>query len=82
MYLAYQPPQMLPTQTLNPTATATVSGGAKSTGKVKRGLNVGELPKPLNTNVLVRRREPFNADKWWWVGVGVTGVGGVAYYCF
>lgn len=82
MYLAYKPPQMLPTQTLNPTSSAT-NGVAKSSGKAKRGLEGLEgFGEPLNENVLSKRKEPINADKWWWIGVGMTGLGGVAYYCF
>lgn len=82
MYLAYKPPQMLPTQTLNPTASSTGTT-AKSTGKVKRNIDSLEgFSEPLNEDVLIARREPFNADKWWWIGVGMTGLGGIAYYCF
>ena len=82
MYLAYKPPQMLPTQTLNPTTSAT--GGAKSTGKAKRGFADGpivgeELPY---INNLVKRQEPIDADRWWWFGVGMTALGGIGYFCF
>lgn len=79
MYLAYSPPQMLPTQTLNPTSTA----GPSSTSKAKRDLESDHFAdEPLNKNVLIKRKEPINADKWWWIGVGMTGIGGVAYFCF
>ncbi|KAM0801742.1 chaperone for protein-folding within the ER, fungal-domain-containing protein [Usnea florida] len=61
MYLAYKPPEMLPTQTLNPTTTA-VGAAATSTGK--------------------KRKEPVNADNWWWIGVGMTALGGIGYYYF
>jgi hypothetical protein len=82
MYLAYKPPQMLPTQTLNPTSSATAAG-AKSTGKAKRSLeDLGVSPEPMNKNVLIKRKEPINADRWWWIGVGMTALGGVTYYCF
>ena len=83
MYLAYKPPQMLPTQTLNPTSSS--DGQAKSTGKAKRDtVDQGDhfAEEPLNKNVLVKRREPINADKWWWIGAGMTGLGGMAYYLF
>ncbi|KAL9640657.1 MAG: hypothetical protein Q9164_000139 [Protoblastenia rupestris] len=80
MYLAYKPPQMLPTQTLNPTA-ASSTGGAQPTGKAKRDLQGDHYAEePLNKYVLVKRREPINTDKWWWIGVGMTGIGGMAYY--
>ena len=82
MYLAYKPPQMLPTQTLNPTSSST-DNPTQSTGKAKRGLEGLEgLAEPLNRNALIKIREPINADKWWWIGIGMTGLGGVAYYCF
>ena len=81
MYIAYSPPQMLPTQTLNPTASAT--GGAKATGKTKskRALS-DEYNEPTNENILGKRNEPIDADKWWWIGVGMTAIGGVGYFCF
>ena len=82
MYLAYRPPQMLPTQTLNPTTSST-GGSSKSTGKAKRNAEGLEgFSEPLNENVLIKRSEPINADKWWWIGVGMTGLGGLVYYCF
>jgi len=82
MYLAYKPPQMLPTQTLNPTRSAT-DGAAKSTGKAKRSVEVlGGFAEPLNKKVTSKRKELIDADKWWWIGVGLTGLGGVVYYCF
>ncbi|KAL9100292.1 MAG: hypothetical protein Q9163_004310 [Psora crenata] len=82
MYLAYKPPQMLPTQTLNPTAAST-TGGTQSTGKAKRDL-IGDdhVNEPLNKHVLIKRKEPFNADQWWWFGLGMTTIGGIAYYYF
>ncbi|PSN69193.1 hypothetical protein BS50DRAFT_489869 [Corynespora cassiicola Philippines] len=75
MYLAFSPPEMLPTSTLNPTATMT--GGAKATGKVKRS----ELP--LNINVITKRTpRQQQADQWWWFGVFLTASGGVLYFFF
>lgn len=38
--------------------------------------------EPMNKNVLRKRREPVNADKWWWVGVGMTALGGIGYFFF
>ena len=87
LYQAYKPPIMLPTQTLNPT-TAGSTGGAtatpSSTGKAKRSFFQGDadLGGPLNRNVLIKRKEPVNADKWWWIGAGMTAIGGVGYFCF
>ena len=94
MYLAYQPPQMLPTVTLNPTASAT--GGAAATGtgasgKLRKRWHGGDghivedeesVGEQLEGNLKRVRKEPIDADKWWWIGVGMTAVGGLAYYSF
>jgi len=79
MYLAASPPQMLPTQTLNPTSTPSATGKSR----VKRQLNDNKLdriPLPMNhRNIIKTPSEPFNADRWWWVGVGLTALGTVMY---
>jgi hypothetical protein len=83
MFLVYDPPQMLPTQTLNPTASSTE--GAKSTGKsrVRRDIKeaTGENIKLLNknANTILSPKEPYNPDTWWWVGVGMTALGTIMY---
>jgi hypothetical protein len=83
LYLANKSPQMLPTSTLNPTNTPT--GGAKATSgsKMKRSLGGAHmnLQQPLNHNVVRKRKSTDNLDFWWWVGVGMTGVGGVLFFC-
>lgn len=89
MYLAYRPPQMLPTTTLNPIAAATGSGSASSTstGKSnsKRGL---DAEVPLNWKLQLERQgssssqhvvHSINADRLWWLGLGMTGLGGLLY---
>lgn len=83
MYLAYKPPQMLPTETLHP-ATASGTGGAKATGKskVKRYLPGSDPADSFDKNILFKGNEPINADRWWWIGVGMTGLGGVLYFYF
>ncbi|KUJ10341.1 uncharacterized protein LY89DRAFT_689620 [Mollisia scopiformis] len=83
MFLAYSPPQMLPTVTMNPTATATASGK-----KAKRTAGLGdELEEPLNKNAMHIKREAFerpllhriDLNMLWWAGVGMTIFGGAAY---
>lgn len=74
MYLVYKPPQMLPTQTLNPI----VQKGAAPTHNVKRDVVIEEAVEPLNKNAFVKRKELVNPDRWWWVGVIMTSLGGVA----
>jgi hypothetical protein len=81
MFLAYSPPQMLPTITMNPTATS-----PSATGKTKRS-GEEEFVLPLNKDAahikraieqpsLIRRVDP---NMLWWVGVGMTIFGGAAY---
>ena len=94
MYLAYSPPQMLPTVTLNPTSTS--SGAPASTGtgwsKLRKRYHGGDdhiveekeevVGERLMGN-LKRKKEPaIDADRLWWIGVGMTALGGVAYYSF
>ncbi|KAJ5193825.1 Chaperone endoplasmic reticulum protein-folding [Penicillium cf. griseofulvum] len=66
MFLAYQPPKMLPTTTLNPTPAG---------NKQKR-----ELPSTSGFQLTVRE-QLINPDRWWWLGVLMTSLGGVAFFC-
>ncbi|ORX98126.1 chaperone for protein-folding within the ER, fungal-domain-containing protein [Clohesyomyces aquaticus] len=76
LYLAFSPPQMLPTTTLNPLTTST-PGGAKATGKIKRS----ELP--MNHNVINKRTpQELRQNQVWWFGVFLTASGGVLYFFF
>lgn len=74
MYIAYRPPQMLPTQTLNPT---TSSGQTTATGssKERRAL----LKRSLGGNL--KKPEDINPDRWFWFGIILTGLGAVGYFC-
>ncbi|KAI4204852.1 MAG: hypothetical protein LQ350_000918 [Teloschistes chrysophthalmus] len=84
MYLAYRPPQMLPTQTLNPTATTsgTQPSGSSKSKRDLAGDDDGLVQEALNRHALVKQRESTNADRLWWLGVGMTALGGVGYFCF
>ncbi|KAK4893632.1 Reversal of tor2 lethality [Elasticomyces elasticus] len=83
MYLVYSPPQMLPTTTLNPTSA---SSTAQATGsKNKRSLD-NEVP--LSWKVRLASEDgkvggdvvhTINADRLWWIGLGLMGVGGLLY---
>jgi hypothetical protein len=72
LYLAYSPPKMLPTTTLNPLVTAT-----PAPGKAKRG----ELPSPHEV-LFKRTNGNARADQWWWFGVLMTAGGGIMYWFF
>ena len=73
---------MLPTSTLNPTATAAAAAGKPtSKSRVKRAVDeeTNEKINALNKNAILTPSEPFNADRWWWVGIGLTAVGTMLY---
>ena len=78
LYLMYSPPQMLPTQTLNPTSAA---AGATGKSRVKRD-GEQQILHPLDAEGVVLKPETsvfYNADHWWWAGVGLTALGTVMY---
>jgi hypothetical protein len=83
MFLAFSPPQMLPTITMNPTPTGTAS----STKNVKRTAGAGEeMEVPLNANAAHIKRDierpllhQIDLNMLWWAGVGMTIFGGAAY---
>jgi hypothetical protein len=77
MYLRFDSPQILPTTTLNPLITST-AGGARQTG----GGDAGKRKVRLKRELPMRKPEEINADRWWWIGVGMTAIGGVGWYCF
>lgn len=66
MFLAYQPPKMLPTTTLNPTPKG---------HQQKRELSSNSRLR------LIAREQLINPDRWWWLGVLMTSLGGVAFFC-
>ncbi|KAL8997575.1 MAG: hypothetical protein Q9169_003193 [Polycauliona sp. 2 TL-2023] len=88
MYLAYKPPQMLPTQTLNPTSAAATATGTQtsSRSKSKRDLLPGDddglVQEALNRKALLKQKHATNADRLWWLGVSMTALGGIGYFCF
>ncbi|KAL8709303.1 MAG: hypothetical protein Q9220_005896 [cf. Caloplaca sp. 1 TL-2023] len=74
MYLVYKPPQMLPTQTLNPTSTPAAKRTQPSgTSKSKRDLagdEDGLVQEALNRKALLRQKDSTYADRFWWLDVG------------
>lgn len=73
LYLAYRPPQMLPTETMNPVA---------STGNVKRDslpqLVKRGLQNRAKTNAV--KQHSFDAQWWLYSSLGLMAVGGVMFY--
>ncbi|KAI9930226.1 hypothetical protein ASPWEDRAFT_733041 [Aspergillus wentii DTO 134E9] len=69
MYLAYKPPQILPTSTLNPIHDK----------KRKRQLG-GETEKSFSIKHLVTKEDLMNPDRWLWFGIVMTSLGGVAFF--
>lgn len=68
MYLVYRPPQMLPTETLNPV----------SHSKKKRHVT-RETHGWFRLTDLVKREEILNPDRWLWLGLFMTAVGGFTF---
>jgi hypothetical protein len=80
MFLAYSPPVMLPTQTMNPTATATAAG---ATGKVKRGQEHFAAPLNKDSHIYAPEKLPLmhriDLNLVWWTGIAMIVFGGTAY---
>lgn len=73
MYLAYRPPQMVPTAALHAAATASAKSGAKE--RLKRALGQHmEGPEATNAWIDTQRLWCFG------LGVGTMGIGGVLMY--
>lgn len=73
---------MLPTQTLNPTGTSATGAKSTSSAKAKRDLGGDEDHLQSFNRDLVTERESTNAARLWWVGAGMTALGGVGYFYF
>jgi len=89
MWLVYSPPQMLPTQTLNPTAssTKTASLASSTATQVKFAKrHVGEAAEhmtfPIHEKLLKKNlKDPMDLHSglWFWFGLGFTGLGGLMF---
>ncbi|KAJ5915010.1 hypothetical protein N7504_003893 [Penicillium tannophilum] len=67
MYLVYRPPKMLPTNTLNPSPNS----------HKKRDFSGSGLHNGFNTII---KEELLSPDRWWWLGVLMTSLGGMAFF--
>lgn len=94
LYLAFQPPMMLPTSTLDPTDTPS-STGPEQEGATTQTNGRYRLRRRLNDfhqawkgkrglHMEARRESPLlgRADTWFWFGLISTGVGSVMYFFF
>ena len=88
MYLAYTPPMMLPTVTLNPTASGGAAQPAATGGKQKRSAPQEPLLVSPPDSDFVRKihraaeRTGIDADFVWWLGLGMTALGSLVYFLF
>jgi hypothetical protein len=87
LYLAYRPPMMLPTETLNPTATgdaATASASATATSNEKRSLRslVRRRFENRDRTNAVRKSGFDHQEFWWWGSIGMISLGSVLYAYF
>ncbi|KAK5138201.1 hypothetical protein LTR08_004896 [Meristemomyces frigidus] len=80
MYLALTPPQMLPTTTLNPTTVASTSTPT-STSTTRKPKQRRDLPLTWAASAQAGETVLYhiNAERLWWVGLAMTGVGGLLY---
>ncbi|AMD21440.1 HER161Wp [Eremothecium sinecaudum] len=80
LYLAFKPPQMLPTVTLRPTAARGIE--ITTTNSPKRSLRdtvKRSLENKYKTNA-VKKQSVFNSEFYWWCGAALIGVGSLAFF--
>ncbi|KAK3697974.1 Reversal of tor2 lethality [Vermiconidia calcicola] len=84
LYLVFSPPQMLPTTTLNPMTSASATAGAQKLKKRSSGFGA-EVPLNWKASLEANQEagkvvQTINADRLWWVGLGMTGIGGLLFF--
>lgn len=75
MWIAYKPPQMLPTKTLNPTVSATGAVKPTDTGKSKRSLEGGDTSEEHIEWGIPKRivsQRPLEDTLWWIAAIGIV----------
>lgn len=88
LYLAYRPPMMLPTETLNPTAAATSSTKTKATDSKSKRDSLSNLVKrslenKYKTNAVKRPSKSFfMSDIFWYISVSVIGLGSLLFFIY
>ncbi|KAF5124535.1 hypothetical protein DV452_000102 [Geotrichum candidum] len=92
LYLAYKPPMMLPTMTMNPTEGASQATGVSSdesqsstAESAATPSSAASLRKKIRRGLENRSRTPavkkqsFDLEKLWWFGVSLIGVGATGW---
>lgn len=92
LYLAYKPPMMLPTMTMNPTEgssqpTGTTNDQSQSSSAAAASTpsSAASLRKKIRRGLENRSRTPavkkqsFNPEKLWWFGVSLVGIGATGW---
>ena len=84
LYLAYRPPMMLPTETLNPTSSATSTDDPSSNKKRSlRSLVRRSLENRHKTNAIKRQNTSFlTSNAIWYISAGMLGVGSLLFLAF
>ncbi|CAI4035671.1 hypothetical protein SMKI_13G3220 [Saccharomyces mikatae IFO 1815] len=84
LYLAYRPPMMLPTETLNPTSSAVSTDDASSNKKRSlRSLVRRSLENRHKTNAVKRESTSFlTSNAIWYISAGMLGVGSLLFLAF
>lgn len=72
MYLVDRSPMMLPTTVLSSTSS--------DTARAKRHY-VAETGAFVTMKNLFKAQDLANPDRWWWLGVAMTSLGGIALLC-
>lgn len=84
LYLAYKPPVMLPTMTMNPTAAASATGVSASQAATPS--SASSLRKKIRRSLENRSKTPaikkqaFDPEKLWWFGLSLVGVGATGWF--
>lgn len=83
LYLAYKPPMMLPTMTMNPTADAVASATGGSVPTASSAQSIGKKIRRALENrskTPAVKRKAYDVDSIWWLGLGLIGVGATGLF--
>lgn len=81
MYLIYTVPDILPTTTLHPSAPKSSASATAGSKLRKRSPGMNEMNAQLKAHMATTlQSSAMDPDRWWWVGLTLTGVGGLLYF--